>query len=193
MTSYASTAEIKAALRITDTTDDTLIATAGSAATEQIDHYAQRTFTSAGTAWRWFAPTDDDVLIVGDLQLATIIIETSTAADGTYDTTWTATDFQLEGGSSSQPFTRIRAVAANRFPITTGEATVRVQGVWGWAAVPASIAQACVIQACRLFKRLDSPLGVAGFGDLGVIRVSRGLDPDVAQLVEPFRRMDGGW
>jgi hypothetical protein len=30
---------------------------------------------------------------------------------------------------------------------------------------------------------------VAGFGDLGAIRVSRYLDPDMAQLVEPYRRM----
>jgi hypothetical protein len=43
----------------------------------------------------------------------------------------------------------------------------------------------------RLFKRLDSPLGVAGFGDLGVMRVSRGLDPDVAQLIEGYRRFQG--
>lgn len=188
---YASTAEIKAALRITDSTDDTLVAAAGSASSELIDNYTNRTFTSAGTAWRWFAPTDPDVLIIDDLQTATTVIQTATAVDGVYGAAWAATDYQLEGASASSPFTRVRAVAAETFPVSTGEATVRIQGVWGWAAVPASIAQACIIQACRLFKRLDSPLGVAGFGDLGVIRVSRGLDPDVAQLVEPFRRFDG--
>jgi hypothetical protein len=53
------------------------------------------------------------------------------------------------------------------------------------------VTQAAIIQASRIFKRLDSPLGVAGFGDMGAIRVGRGLDPDVAQLVEPYRKMTG--
>jgi hypothetical protein len=34
-----------------------------------------------------------------------------------------------------------------------------------------------------------TPLGVAGFGDMGAIRVSSQLDPDVAQLVMPYKRM----
>jgi hypothetical protein len=52
--------------------------------------------------------------------------------------------------------------------------------------VPIAITQACVIQSSRIFKRLDSPLGVAGFGDMGAVRVSRYLDPDVQQLVAPY-------
>jgi hypothetical protein len=45
--------------------------------------------------------------------------------------------------------------------------------------------------AQRQFKRYDSPLGVTGFGELGVIRVSR-IDPDVESLVAPFRRVRFG-
>jgi hypothetical protein len=40
----------------------------------------------------------------------------------------------------------------------------------------------------RQFKRYDSPLGVAGFGDIGVMRVSR-VDPDVAALLEPYVKL----
>jgi hypothetical protein len=32
-------------------------------------------------------------------------------------------------------------------------------------------------------------LGVAGFGDMGAIRVGRYLDPDVEQLAMPFKIM----
>jgi len=32
-------------------------------------------------------------------------------------------------------------------------------------------------------------MGIVGFGDLGAIRVSNQLDPDVAQLVQPYKRM----
>jgi hypothetical protein len=66
---------------------------------------------------------------------------------------------------------------------------VKLTAVYGWPSVPIAIKQACVIQSSRIYKRLDSPLGVAGFGDLGAIRVTRDLDPDVAQLVAPYRRM----
>jgi hypothetical protein len=75
------------------------------------------------------------------------------------------------------------------FPVLGGQTLVKVTGVFGWTTVPTSITQACVIQASRIFKRLDSPLGIAGFGDMGAMRVSRYLDPDVEQLVAPYRRV----
>jgi hypothetical protein len=90
-------------------------------------------------------------------------------------------------------FNKLRAVGDYLFPTVNAnygeQALVQVTARYGWASVPSPVKQACIIQASRLFKRLDSPLGVAGFGDLGAIRVSRFLDPDMAQLVEPYRRM----
>ena len=81
----------------------------------------------------------------------------------------------------------------DRFPTLNAnygeQALVKVTAVFGWPSVPSTVTQATIIQASRIFKRYDSPLGVAGFGDIGAIRVSRFLDPDVAQLVEPYRRM----
>jgi hypothetical protein len=115
-------------------------------------------------------------------------------ADAVFDTTWSTTDYQLEPlngvlDGQAWPFTRIRAVGDYLWPISGGEALVKLTAVFGWPAVPIAIKQACIIQASRIFKRLDSPLGVAGFGDLGVMRVSSSLDPDVQQLVAAYRRM----
>jgi hypothetical protein len=42
--------------------------------------------------------------------------------------------------------------------------------------------------AIRQFKRYDSPLGIAGFGDIGVVRVSR-VDPDIESLLGPYRKI----
>jgi hypothetical protein len=67
---------------------------------------------------------------------------------------------------------------------------VTVTGVFGWPAVPAAVKQACRLQVARVFKRADSPLGVAGFGEFGVVRVTQ-LDPDVKALLEPYRRHAG--
>lgn len=193
MTLYASTAQIKAALRITDTVDDTLLDVAGSAASDLIDRHCERTFGTVSTS-RYFAPSDGLLCQVDDLAGTAISVYTSTSANGTYDVTWATTDYQLEPVTTSgitAPFTRIRAVGNYLFPDAYGETTVKVTGVFGWPEVPPSIIQAAVIQASRLFKRLDSPLGVAGVSDIGVMRVSRGLDPDVAQLVAPFKRVGG--
>ena len=66
---------------------------------------------------------------------------------------------------------------------------MRVTGVFGWPSVPKAIEVATIIQSTRIFKRYDSPLGVAGFGDFGAVRVSRFLDPDVEQLVMPYKKM----
>jgi hypothetical protein len=191
---YITLNELKAALRIptADTVDDALLEKAVNSASRLIDGYANRSFYSGGSATRIYAPQDIFVVEIDDLQSLTTLV---TSSDGTgYDTTWAASDYQLEPLNGivdglTTPYTRLRAVGDYTFLEIGGEATVRVTGVWGYSSVPDAISQACVIQAERIFKRLDSPLGVAGFGDMGVVRVTSRLDPDVAQLVEPYRKI----
>jgi hypothetical protein len=191
---YASLNEVKAALRITDAVDDALLEMAVESASRLIDGHAARQFYSSGTAVRYFVAQDDFVVEVDDLANGTVTIQTAQDADGVYDTTWLTDDYQLEPLNGildgiAWPYNQIRAVGDYLWPISGGEALIKVTGVWGWPSVPIAIKQACIIQASRIFKRLDSPLGVAGFGDLGAIRVTRDLDPDVAQLVMPYKRM----
>jgi hypothetical protein len=71
--------------------------------------------------------------------------------------------------------------------VNSHEATVQVLGVFGWSAVPIAIRQATIILASRLFKRLDTPLGVS-FDELGALRVGR-IDPDVEKLVGPYKKV----
>jgi hypothetical protein len=191
---YITLAELKSALRIpaSDTLDDGLLEKAINSASRLIDGYANRSFFNGGTATRIYAPQDSYVTQFDDLQSLTTL---ETSSDGTgFDTTWASTDYQLEplNGISdglTTPYTRVRAVGNIVFVPLSEEATVRITGVWGWDSTPDAISQACVIQASRIFKRLDSPLGVAGFGDMGVVRVTSRLDGDVAQLVEPYRKV----
>lgn len=189
---YCSLNDIKAALRITDSTDDALLELAVESASRMIDSVAERVFYSAGTATRTFAAARDDLVQIDDCRTITTL-KTSTNADYIYDQTWTVTDYQGEPlnqlvAGQSTPFTRVRATGDYNFPVASGVATVEIVGVWGFATVPTAIKQACVIQSAREFKRFDSPLGVAGYGDLGVMRVSRYLDPDVEMLVRPWMR-----
>jgi hypothetical protein len=191
---YASLNEVKAALRITDAVDDSLLEMAVESASRLVDGHAGRRFWNAGTATKYFVAQDDYVCEVDDISSSTIVLQTSSGADGIFDTTWDIDDYQLEPLNAeldgiAWPYTSIRAIGDYLWPISGGEALVKVTGVFGWPSVPIAIKQATIIQASRIFKRLDSPLGVAGFGDLGAIRVTRDLDPDVAQLVMPYKRM----
>jgi hypothetical protein len=145
-----------------------------------------------------FTAADSFVCEIDDIAGTAITLRTQTNADGNFDVTWSPSDWQLEPVNGildglTVPYTRIRAVGDYLFPTLNAnfgsEALVQLTAVYGWPSVPEPITQAVIIQASRIFKRYDSPLGVAGFGDLGAIRVTRALDPDVAQLVEPYRRM----
>ncbi|MFD7860974.1 phage gp6-like head-tail connector protein [Streptomyces sp. NPDC059783] len=67
----------------------------------------------------------------------------------------------------------------------SGGPRARVTTRWGWPAVPDEITEATLIQAARLFRRKDSPEGVTGSSEWGVVRLSR-RDPDVWALIEHF-------
>jgi hypothetical protein len=196
---YCTLAQVKAALRITDSTDDTLLEGSVESASRLIDGYAMRSFYNAGTAARVFSTNDSLYVQTDDMAGTAVTIETSTLGDGVWDVTFAATDYQLEPLNGTLDgitwaYDRVRAVGDYVFPTTSvlqgeGQALVRVTAVWGWPAIPKAIETATIIQATRIFKRFDSPLGVAGFGDFGAVRVSRFLDPDVEQLVQPYRKM----
>lgn len=190
---YASLAEVKAAARITDSVDDALLEIAIESASRAIDGHTRRNFTVAGTAVtsRVFTATNSNFVWVDDVASTTgLVVKTADNLDANFATTWVTADYQLEplNGVSegiSWPYTRIRSTGNKGFPYGSGLAGVQVTARWGWSAVPTAIKQACIILAGRQFKRYDSPLGVAGFGDLGAMRVSR-VDPDVATLIEPY-------
>lgn len=189
---YATLSEVKAALRIGDSVDDSLLEMAIESASRLVDAYAGRYFYNAGTATKVFAAQDDFITITEDLQSVTTL-ETTNEPGGTY-TTWTANDYQLEpvngkADGIAMPYTQIRAIDSYLFPVVNGATLVRVTGVWGWASIPIAIKQATILQASRIFTRLQSPLGVLSSPDLGFIRVGSRIDPDVAQLVDPYRTL----
>jgi len=191
---YCTLAQIKAAARISDSVDDSLLEMAVESASRAIDGHAARSFYSSGTATRYYAAEDSFIVQIDDISSTALTLQTSSGGDGVFDTTFAVGDYQLEPLNGrvdglDVPYTRIRAVENFLFPVEAEQALVKLTAVFGYASVPTAITQACVIQASRIFKRLDSPLGIAGFGDMGAMRVSRYLDPDVEQLVAPYRKL----
>lgn len=194
---YASLADVKAAIGVTDYTDDDRIEIALAAAEEAINAYCGRTFTAAGTATavRLFVASDQTVVDIDDCTSITAI-ETDNGANNVW-ISWATTDWQAEPvnglvGGRSVPYNCVRAIAFKAFP-DVEKACVRITATWGWADVPAPVVTATRIMASRLYKRDDSPLGIAGGPDTGLLYLSRSIDPDVAFLLAPYRRGTAGF
>jgi len=194
---YATLNEVKQGMGIpvSDTVDDTMIEIAVEAASRAIDSYTNRNFYTSGTATRYYAATSNYVAEVDDI--AEFVSLNTIDQDDAFTIAWTSSDYQLEPlngvvDGMPTPYTRIRAIGDYLFDPLMGEATIELTAVFGYSAVPIEVKQACLIQSSRLFKRLDSPLGVAGFGDMGIMRVSSRIDPDVAQLIDGYRKLRVG-
>ena len=193
---YTTLAELKASLGITDNVDDTALEAAITAASRMIDDYTERFFYRDGTTqspvYRYYTPQDISVLMIDDIyQITEVAIDA--AFDQTYSTVFATSDYLVEPVNAPRkgwPYNRILATGSYIYPYPLPQ-SVRVRGIWGWNAVPAEISMATLLQSSRLFARRQSPFGIAGAPDLGVVRLSSRLDADVEVLCRPFRRRKG--
>jgi hypothetical protein len=198
MADYCTLSQLKQSLRITDNVDNGLLAQAITSASGWVDGYCERTFEKApaGATARDFVPSGRlEVLVIDDaVSVSQVAIDDD--LDGTFSEVLGPEDYQLEpvgqrAGGLTIPFNRVRPIEDGYWPqdLPTGRATVRVTGRWGWPSTPDAVKQATILQAARIFTRLNSPLGVAGFSEMGAVRVSRFTDPDVEALLKPYRRI----
>lgn len=192
---YASLALLKSALSLTATdydSDDVLQLSLDSAS-EQIDSFCGRTFGTATAGVKYYPGGPYEVIEIDD---ATAITEVATSTNGVDWTVLDATKWQAEplngtADGMDWPYTRIRAVQGAYWPNLMGQQSVRVTGTFGFGSQPFAIQRACIAQASRLHARNFSPYGIAGVGDMGVVRLAAGLDVDVQQLLQPYRRQRG--
>ena len=195
--SYATLAEFKAAVGITDSTDDTALQSVLDATDTLIDLYCDRK-TGFGTAseTRYYTAEDWQYVLTDDLVSVTTL-ETDDDANGTYETTWTAgTDYVLAPRNAALdgfPYTEIDTSVTwpRNFPkdVYLG---VKVVGVFGFPSVPAAVKQAEIIQAGAVWNSRTAPFGVIGSADLGgILRMSRALHPEAALILEPYRKRGG--
>lgn len=190
---YASLAQLKDLFTITDTDRDSVLVDKLAAASRSIDTTTDRRFylDTAATA-RVINPTrrvvqDDDGwrLLVADIgDLDDLVVEAGRASawtDITSSVEAEPTD-AIEEGKAVTSLLRI----GGTWPTGAGR-RVRVTARWGWPAVPQGVHEATLILAARLFKRKDSPEGVLGSSEWGVIRLSR-TDPDVYEQIKSYIR-----
>jgi hypothetical protein len=186
---YTTKAIIKARLNITGTAQDAAIDDVILAASREIDGWTGQTFAKDATdTIRYVTARFDDVITVPPMVTLTALAVDR--GNDLYDTAWATTDYVLHprnAAATSEPFTEIRRAFNGRyaFPVDLPFA-VRVTGIFGWPSVPVAIAQACALQASRLWARTLAPLGLAGSGEFGLTAIAT-VDPDVKVLLAPFR------
>ena len=191
---YVTLNELKAfvGVPIVDTADDATLTRALSAAEAQIDTYTGRKFTTdVNPVARYYTAQDHSTVLIDDVQTTTgLVVKTDETGDGVFETTWTIdTDFRLgpyNAAADSGPWNYLAAVGSKRWPTATR--AVEVTARYGFAAVPAPIQQAALIQATFLWKRKDAPFGIAGSPEFGSeMRILASLDPTARSLLLPYR------
>lgn len=196
---YASLSLLKSALGMasTDTTADDLLQQALSASSRSVEEYCERRFYLDATATVRVYRTKGRVICQrdGSQRLAVDDIGSTSGlvvevGDGTTWTAIAAADYETYPDNA---LARLRAITAIVLPDSTTFSTnrrARITARWGWPAIPSQAEQASLLQAARLYRRKDSPQGVAGSPDWGLVRVPN-LDPDVkallAFLTVPFK------
>lgn len=196
MSNLCQLADLKSSLNITAATNDRALELAIEAASRAIEQHCGRKFSADTTATaRVFEPMSAWLCQVDDISSTTgLIVKTDEDDDGVFEQTWTTSDYSLQPlngvvDGQTWPYTRIAATLGDYlFPVTTVRPPVQVTARWGWpGGTPATVEQACLIQASMTYRSVDAPFGVAGFGDIGVLRITRRLHPTVEMLLEPYR------
>jgi hypothetical protein len=188
---YASLPELKSYMNeLSDTADDENLRTALNGASRSIDGFTGRRFylDDAPSArvyrtLRQIVPVDEGSLILVDdiADEAGVIVE---SYGGSAYATVDAATYELNPESAislGRPATGLIK------PTGTWQAyrKIRVTARWGWPAVPDEVKQACLIQASRFYSRKDSPTGVMGSSEWGLMRMPY-MDPDVKALLRPL-------
>lgn len=191
MTAYATLAELKAQMDLDAiTTNDTELTRCLDAAAAWIESPAGcgRVFALDATdTTKLFMPTSEGVVDVPDLVSVTSI-KVDTRGDRSYATTLAAADYQLYPliGSRYEQI-RIWPQSSKSF---RPDRLVQVVGKFGYvegAAAPIPIKEANLLLAARLYKRREAPFGILQSTDLGTFTRLSKEDPDVANLLAPYR------
>lgn len=176
------------------------------ACSRMVDRHCGRHFYQTGTqaspVARYFDATAPDRVRLGPFNdLTTLVtLKSDDNGDGTYETTWSASNYQLlpVGATTrapiAQPYTEIRLLSSYDFEMyaTSGRTgLIEVSGVWGWPTeVPVEVKQATRILVAEVAKLQDAPFGVAGNDLTGVMYAPRQMPSAAKRLLQPFVHPD---
>lgn len=189
---YCTLSEVKSALRLSDSIDDTLIENAIESASRRIDGYCGRWFyKTTAQAVPLFANNAYRLMTTDIAGTTGLVVKLDDDGDGTYETTLTLnSDYIVEPTDylvQKRPIRTITMVGGYTFPMfyIPSLPGVQITAQWGWNAVPDDVREACVLLAMRQFARYNAALGVLAFADMAI--TVRAVDPDVRDLLQPYK------
>jgi hypothetical protein len=179
----------------TYTTDDQLLCDLITATSRAIDKQTGRYFyKSAAHEVKYFTARNNFRLFTDDLVSVTALYTDNLNGDRTYPYTWSATDYDLwpydaDTLSEPEPFRFIETAPQGFYQFPYGiRKGVKIDGIFGWPAVPALISKACLLWCERNYKRLQTPLGTSSMSQLGVVSIKvPPPDPDVEAMLNNYR------
>lgn len=194
---YATVLELKRRLYpdgVQSTVDDAIFESVIEAVSRWLDEETARFYYKTTSQVRYFTAEWGDWLVIPDLVTLTAL-KTDDDGDRVYETTWTATDYDLEpynAALDNKPYTQIRVSPNGNYSFPTTRKGTEITGLWGWPAVPKMASEATLLLATRLYKRKDAPFGVIGSAELGQLQVIARTDPDVKLLITKLSRLEVG-
>jgi hypothetical protein len=194
---YASADELAEHLTLPSTeasSNDVLLGRAVNSATLWINRRTNRRFDAVAAVARTFRADNLYRLKVDDISsLSGLVVKTDAGNDGTFETTLSiGSDFYAEPENALAALEPVNVLARVNgvWPVYCWPGRrnpIEVTAAWGWPEVPADIVEATLLYAARLYKRKNTPDGISGANDFGVLRVTRG-DSDVEALIAPYIR-----
>ena len=169
---YCALADVKTAMNVTTTTDDTWIGVLITEAQADIDQYLGYSFQQDVGTSRIYDGNDDDQLWIDDCQSFTQVLETVfnpfIGANGAFTLgspltlDITADCIAQPNNAGSQTDTRsfylLRRLTG--LPFQFGRQNYKVTGTWGFTAIPVPITRACKLLTIHYYKRRDAAYGM---------------------------------
>jgi len=202
---YCTVDALKSRFSDTRTTDDLEYHAACFAASRALEQYCQRVFYRT-TETRTLNMTNLYCLNLPAFHdlVSVTSLRTDESGDGTFETTWAASDYQLlclddtpnvNAGPEPRPYVKVFAVGSRFFPLLpysrpSRKDRVEITGVWGWPAVPWSIKKAAEIVAAETFKLKDAPgMATSGYEDFSVSMLDTEARRRFARFANPYRHI----
>ena len=179
-----------------DTSMDAYLEAVIEAVSREIDNHCNRRFyVTDDDEVRYFTAMENDIVFTDDIQTITKV-EIDDDADRTYSVELESTDYDaypLNFALDGSPVTWLQTAPDGDYGFPIVAKGIKITGKFGYcvlASVPKPVAQACIIQSARLYKRAkEAPFGVVGASDMGQAVVIPKFDPDVERLLANYRKV----
>lgn len=198
---YVELEDVKSFLRVQTGVHDPEVDRAVLAAHRDVDRYCGWQVADgfaqgeADASARVFAATNTLTLRLdtGFWTATDLVVKTDDDDDGTFETTWAASEFELHpanntwGGVTGFPYFEVWSTGARSWPVGGNRANrVQITAIWGWQECPPDVAEATLLRTAQLFARRDTRDGVqplTGFR-------AGGRDRDWELLLDDYRHPD---